>query len=68
MQTNRDLTYSQWDVLEPLIPEPSRREDLHFGGTSTTWKPALTLRVMAEIAMLKENNAAAWARVRDVES
>jgi len=27
MRTNRDLTDSQWAVLDPLIPEPCRRED-----------------------------------------
>jgi transposase len=34
MKINRDLTDSQWDVLEPLIPEPSRRKD----GRGRPWK------------------------------
>ena len=34
MQTNRDLTDSQWAVLNPLIPEPSRRKD----GRGPPWK------------------------------
>ena len=27
MRSNRDLTNLQWAVLDPLIPEPSRRKD-----------------------------------------
>jgi transposase len=34
MQTNRDLTDSQWAVLDPLIPEPSRRKD----GRGRPWR------------------------------
>jgi len=34
MQTNRDLSDSQWAVLDPLIPEPSRRKD----GRGRPWK------------------------------
>jgi transposase len=34
MHTNRDLTDSQWSVLDPLIPEPSRRKD----GRGRPWK------------------------------
>ena len=31
----RDLTDAQWAVLDPLIPEPTRRED----GRGRPWKP-----------------------------
>jgi transposase len=34
MHTNRDLTDSQWAVLDPLIPEPSRRKD----GRGRPWR------------------------------
>src|SRR6516225_6987512 len=34
MRTNRDLTDSQWAVLDPLIPEPSRRKD----GRGCPWR------------------------------
>ena len=34
MPTNRDLTDLQWAALDPLIPEPSRRED----GRGRPWK------------------------------
>src|SRR5262249_18553594 len=34
MRTNRDLTDSQWAVLDPLIPEPSRRKD----GRGRPWR------------------------------
>ena len=34
MHTIRDLTDSQWSVLDPLIPEPSRRKD----GRGRPWK------------------------------
>ena len=34
MRANRDLTDSQWDVLGPLIPEPSRRKD----GRDRPWR------------------------------
>ena len=31
----RDLTDAQWAVLDPLIPEPTRRKD----GRGRPWKP-----------------------------
>ena len=34
MQINRDLSDSQWAVLDPLIPEPSRRKD----GRGRPWR------------------------------
>src|SRR5215471_14568557 len=34
MQINRDITDSQWAVLDPLIPEPSRRKD----GRGRPWR------------------------------
>jgi hypothetical protein len=52
-----------------LMPITSTRCPGPLRSTSTTWSTAQTQPGdVAEIAMLKENNAALWARVRELES
>ena len=51
------------------MPITSTRCPGPLRSTSTTWSTAQTQPGdVAEIAMLKENNAALWARVRELES
>ena len=54
MRANRDLTDSQWDVLDPLIPEPSRRKD----GRGRPWRGR---REVLDGVLFILRTGAAWA-------
>ena len=53
-----DLTDSQWDVLEPLIPEPSRRKD----GRGRPWK---NRRAVLDGILWVLRTGAPWADLPD---
>ena len=54
MRANRDLTDSRWDVLGPLIPEPSRRKD----GRGRPWRRR---REVLDGILFNLRTGAAWA-------
>jgi len=54
MRANRDLTDSQWDVLDPLIPEPSRRKH----GRGRPWRGR---REVLDGILFILRTGAAWA-------
>src|SRR5262245_52013472 len=54
MRTNRALTDLQWDVLDPLIPDPSRRKD----GRGRRWRGR---REVLDGILFILRSGAAWA-------
>ena len=58
MQTKRNLTDSQWAVLDPLIPEPSRRKD----GRGRPWRAR---RAVLDGILWVLRTGAPWADLPD---